>query len=341
MKMARLKNIWVCIAIMAFLACIANAHVEDSGIPQGIRQSSLHIKGYDFTLLSSKSHLAVNKENQFSMQIKDENGNIIRNSDVQGQILDSGFGKEIFYAAVIEEDGIYSFKWKPSFAGSYVVQYIIRDKEGVVLQPSFAIEVIDKKGVYSLYGSIAAAVAILAIGTYIALPRQKRHFRIAPIIYSLLIAGATVALGYSVSYYYGAGGEKGFVVCGDDGCDLAVHYHSQLEMGICGEEYNLPLEAGDLGKQHTHKEKDKLHFHALIKTDKSGTEILEPEKLRLGGLFEQLNIPFTKDCFADKCSGDLCNGRNGKLTVEVNGVPNEGASDYSWRDGDEIKIYFE
>ncbi len=119
-----------------------------------------------------------------------------------------------------------------------------------------------------------------------------------------------------------------------DDCPTAVHWHSQLNMNICGTPYHLPLEAGDLNKQHTHNATDKLHLHAMVKSPND-------EELELGNLFEQLNIKFNATCFADHCNGDLCpDGKPGALTMRVSNQSNQDFDNYLWRDGDIVSVQF-
>jgi len=330
------------IAVIALLSVMVFARVEEEAVlPAGTTQDSLHIKGYDVTFLRpEKFH--VNKDLQLAIEILDSEGKRAEGMDVQGQILDPEFGKEIFYAAVSEiAPARYAFTWKPSFAGDYFVQFVFRSVEDEILQPSFAVRVDDSRGRYAFIAGIIVAVLILAVGLYASLPWKGRKFRIKPLLTGIVLGVVFFGLGYSVSYFYQKGGERGFVICGPEGCELAAHWHSQLEMNVCGKPYHLPLELGDLNKQHTHKERDKLHFHATIKTDKTGTQLLEPEKLKVGELFAQLNIRFTKDCFTDYCNGDACaDGLPGTLRMMVNGVPNDQYADYVWKDGDKMSITF-
>lgn len=338
MRFMTSKTPFLCLLIVLF-AATSSAHLEES-IPEGTTSESLHIRGYDITFLRPEGKLAVNRDWQFIIDISDTAGQRAQGIDVQGQILDSKVGKEVFYAVVSEiQPGKYAFTWKPSFAGDYIAQFVFRSAEDEILQPSFAIRIDDPRGRYALVGSIIAGIVSLFVGVYAAWPRRRRKFHATSLLIGIGIAALLVVLGYSVSYFYQAGGERGFVVCGADGCELAVHWHSQLEMSTCGKPVHLPLEAGDLNKQHTHKERDRLHFHALIKTDETGTNLLEPEKLRVGDLFEQLNIRFTRDCFMDYCNGDACpDGKPGTLRMAVNGVPNNEFAEYVWRDGDVIRI---
>jgi hypothetical protein len=116
--------------------------------------------------------------------------------------------------------------------------------------------------------------------------------------------------------------------------ELAVHWHSHINITLCGTPYLLPPEAGDLNKQHTHGETGKLHLHAMVTPDTMD------EQLMLGNLFSQLNITFNNTCFEQYCNNDLCNGKPGMLSMIVNGEENAQFNTYSWKDNDTISITF-
>lgn len=301
------------------------------------------IPGFTFELIGSQT-LYVEENQEFEFKISTAEG-AYTGQEIQAAIHEPGTEVGILYLATEEViPGTYKFEWSPNFAGDYEIRYAFRNIEGTTVAPLYKLQVIDKRAVNATYGSLALAILIIGLSTALSFKKKGRKKKFVPktLIVGIIIGLAVYGLGYSLSQFYSEGGEKGFIVCGDEGCDLAIHIHSQLHMSVCGEEYNLGLEKGDLGRTHTHKERDYLHFHALIKTDITGTKILEPEKIYLGELFDQLNIPFTKTCFADKCNGDLCpNGQPGTLKVIVNGIPNEDFDEYVWNDDDEIEIRFD
>ncbi len=310
----------------------------DQGAPEGD-----HLVLYNYTIdFHRPDNLAANTEQHLSITIHSADGSLAEGLDLQGQIVDPATLRDIYYSEVYEEaPGIYAFRWKPSFAGDYYIQYIFRSADDTIIKPTFAIGIRDSRATYAWMIGIVLAVLSVAGGLYSAWPRNKKSFSYKSLLAGLAVAALAIWLAYSVASFYSIGGERGFVVCGDDGCDLAIHWHSQLHMDICGEPFHLPLEAGDLNRVHTHKELDYLHFHSLVKTDETGTTILEPEKLAIGRMFEQLGIPFTDKCFGDYCNGDTCpGGTQGTLTVTVNGVPTDAFADYSYKDGDDITITF-
>jgi len=300
------------------------------------------IEGFDISFLSPENFY-VNEEVTLNLEIKTIEGEKY-STPIQVAIHEPG--KEvanIYLLAKETEKGRYDFSWTPSFAGNYEIRYLFRNLEDDVVAPTYYIKVIDKRATNISYASIIFALIFLIYGIYSSIPKKKKDkFKISKLLTGIIIAAVIFGLGYSVSSFYNEGGEKGFTVCGPDGCDLAIHAHAELEMSVCGEEYDLGLEDGNLGQQHTHKEKNKLHFHSLIKSEKDTGKLLEPEKLFVGELFDQLEIQFTKECFGEYCNGDICpNGNAGELKMTVNGIPNEEYDEYVWNDGDTVKISFE
>lgn len=325
---------------LVVILCAVSVFAHVGEVPDTDEQQSIHIDGWDLTLLRSTP--AVGRESVYTLDVIGPEGTRRGGLEVQGLVLDDKAGSEVFVSGVEEQrPGQYTFTWTPSFAGDYIIQFIVRGKNDELLKPTFPITVADSRASYALgIGSFVAALAI-ALGVHFAVPHHKRKkFNAKPLIYGIIGGLAIFGLSYSVATFYTTGGERGFVVCGDAGCDLAVHWHAQLEMDMCGQTFNLPLEKGDLDKQHTHKERDRLHYHALIKTDEDKT-VLEPQKLRVGELFDTLGTRFTKECFGDYCGGDACpDGHKGNLNVLVNDIAKPEGPDYVWNDGDVIRITF-
>jgi len=302
---------------------------------------TMRLLGYQISVVRPEA-VYVNEAAEFAIQMDDPEGKFARGMDVQGQIIDPVTTNAIYYAAAEEPyPGEYSFKWTPSFAGDYYVKFIFRAEDDQIVKPTFAVNVEDKRAGYALMAGIIAGIICVLVGVFAAMPRKKKKFRIMSALAGIGVGVLFLFLGYLVAGFYEVGGERGVVVCGPEGCDLVLRWHSQLHMTICGEDYHLPLEAGDLNVLHTHKKLDQLHFHSLMKTDETGNEILEPEKLATGGLFKQWDIRFTDECFVDYCNGDSCpDGTTGKLSMTVNDVPKAEFGDYSYKDGDEIRITF-
>jgi hypothetical protein len=318
------------IMIFLMLAMLVIAHAPEE---HDADAEIMNLAGYEITILRPTT-TNVGDQLTFAIQV-DKDGSYVSNLEVQGQIIDPETNKDIYYAKAEETyDGEYTFSWQPGFAGDYYVQFVIRVDDGI--KPTFAITVEDPRGKMWLTGGIILAILALIIGIVSARKQKK----IIPAITAIGIGLLFVWLSYSVSYFYQAGGERGFVVCGDDGCDLAIHWHAQMYFDLCGQDYTLPLESGDLNNVHTHKEANYLHYHALIKTNEAGSEILEPEKLAIGNIFDFMGVEFTNECFNGYCNGQDCNGKPGTLKVIVNGQENSEFNNYWYKDGDEIEVIF-
>lgn len=329
------------LAPAATAQCPANGtsgcSLDYGATPQG---DQVTLQGYDITFQRPNT-LPVNTKLTLAITVT-KNGQPATGLDIQGQIIDPETTNELFFGEVTEPTpGTYQMTWKPGFAGDYYLQYIFRANNTAV-KPLFALPINDPRATYAFYALLALAIISAIIGIYASLTKKpKKNITWKPLLYGLGLAIILVFLGYSVKVFYESGGERGFVICGKEGCDIAIHWHSQLYMTVCGDDYHLPLEAGDLDRVHTHKERDYLHFHSLVKTDRTGENLLEPEKLYIGDVFDQLDIPFTSTCFADYCNGDTCpDGSTGELSMTVNGIPNQEFDEYTYQDGDEIHITF-
>jgi hypothetical protein len=101
------------------------------------------------------------------------------------------------------------------------------------------------------------------------------------------------------------------------------------------------LEKGDLSKQHTHKERNLIHWHDKLPYDRSTSTVLDWNPLKLGVFFEQMEMRFNSTCIGDRCNGDKCpSGNVGTLKMTVNGVDNAEFDQYVWKDQDKISIRF-
>jgi len=174
--------------------------------------------------------------------------------------------------------------------------------------------------------------------------KRKTGSPILKILTGIIILAAVGYLIYAGASYAGSETEQsGVVVCDADGvtCKISLHIHAQTYPSVCGERLRFPLETGALDRQHTHKERNYIHFHDAILYDINAQEIIETDRLKLGEFLDNMGVRFTSECLGDKCNGDLCGDTPGKLTMTVNGVPNTEFRDYVWKDGDEITITFE
>lgn len=174
--------------------------------------------------------------------------------------------------------------------------------------------------------------------------KRKGLHPIVKILITVVVLGVLAFFAYSVWVYESEAAEQhGIVVCNGDGseCKISLHIHADTELSVCGEKLRLPLETGPLDEAHTHKERNYLHFHDALLYDVQKQEILATQKLTLGEFFDNMDVRFTSTCLGDKCNDDLCGTTAGKLTMMVNGVPNQEFREYVWSDGDVITLTFE
>lgn len=161
---------------------------------------------------------------------------------------------------------------------------------------------------------------------------------IAAIIVGFLVVGL---LAFSVQHYYERTeetGEREFFCVGEE-CFVTMHIHTEIEFDLCGEGFDLGREEAALEEAHTHKENNKLHWHAPLPADPQTQEILDYSNLTLENTFASLGRTLNSTCFENWCTGNTCNGRASQLTIEVNGVELAVEKEkYIWKDGDKILI---
>ena len=159
----------------------------------------------------------------------------------------------------------------------------------------------------------------------------------------ILIIIIILGLSYSVFVYLKTGiREEGIVVCEAGKCFLAPgDIHVQIEIDVCGEQLNLPLDTGPTDGLNTHKERNLIHFEGTLEIDPLSKEIIDKTPLLLKTFFAVVEMRFTKECIADTCNNDVCNGKPGALKMWVNGEANNEFQSYGWKDDDSILIKFE
>lgn len=163
----------------------------------------------------------------------------------------------------------------------------------------------------------------------------------------LIVAG----LGYSLYVVLQTGTSAGIVTCPSEGnCVWSAHIHSFIPISICGAEYRLPIEVGNLNRPHTHEEKNIAHWHDTLPYDMTTQTITNTEPLTLGAFFDEIKIPFAKDRIADKKNGDSCDGtvckkapceESATVKMFINGKSSDLFRNYIWRDKDVIQIFFD
>ena len=198
---------------------------------------------------------------------------------------------------------------------------------------SAAEEIIQQKisqaGIIAIIAGALASIAIIAYGI-----SKKRHWH--KIILNVVVIAAIVLIGFSLYYFTTiASEEEGITVCEAGQCFWAAHIHTELRVNICGKDIELGLEKGALEATHTHKEKNRLHFHERLPVDPATREITDFTPLQLDTFLEAINLPLTPGCIGDTCN---CNGEPGQLSMTINGKTNTEFDKYIWKEGDIIEI---
>lgn len=111
--------------------------------------------------------------------------------------------------------------------------------------------------------------------------------------------------------------------------DDFVHIHSQLNIIIDGENMVVPAGIGLGGDAHqplhTHETDGIIHLEAYNPTS---------DYFKLGKFFEIWDKRLTSSCVFDYCTN------KGKLTMTVNGQPNNEFGDYVMKDGDKMILEY-
>ena len=115
-----------------------------------------------------------------------------------------------------------------------------------------------------------------------------------------------------------------------------IHWHADLELDLCGVKSQLPAPPTgmeNLGSAtfHTHEDR-KIHMEGSF---------YSPNDLKLGLFMDLVGVPFSSTQIASYKEGDSCpNGRPGKVSMTVNGLPSTALRDYVIHENDQIGILF-
>lgn len=159
-----------------------------------------------------------------------------------------------------------------------------------------------------------------------------------PVPVIILITVGVVILGliiYSVSVYKKSEeSTKGFFICNKENtiCELSEHIHADVHMTVCGQQVNFPKEKGRLDRQHTHKEKNKIHWHARIGVDPTTREPLDKTPLTIAAFLKEVDYTLPLSCPANQYP---------ILSVIVNGNTAQDRLQYVWKDGEQIVMTYE
>lgn len=179
--------------------------------------------------------------------------------------------------------------------------------------------------------------------------KQKKHIRIVrkkssrsktrwivPALIGIAICILIGFLAYSViSFKQSTYEAQGFITCdeGNTVCEESKHIHADIEVSICGKAIIFPKEKGNTDKQHTHKERNKIHWHARIPVDpQEYATYIDPSPRTLGAFMQQMELSIPATC------GSL---NRAQTRVEVNGATHNDGMSYVWQDGDIIHVIVE
>ena len=128
--------------------------------------------------------------------------------------------------------------------------------------------------------------------------------------------------------------QRGFITCNKENtiCEESKHIHADIEVSFCGKDIQFPKETDNTYKQHTHKERNKLHWHARISLDPETQTYIDATPRRLAAFFEQMNTPIPTSCPSNPTPS---------VSVKVNDKEETEAFDYIWQDGDRIHVIVE
>lgn len=157
-------------------------------------------------------------------------------------------------------------------------------------------------------------------------------FKITGAIVVLLIA---VGLWYSVTQYQSSDEEQtGFLVCNKENtiCENSQHIHADIDVQVCGKEIEFGKEKGRTDKQHTHKEKNKIHWHARMRVDPVTKQPLDPTLISVQSFLDQMAYSFPTSC---------PNNPSPTMKVTINNVQRPEGLQAHWVDGDKIHVIYQ
>lgn len=163
---------------------------------------------------------------------------------------------------------------------------------------------------------------------------KKSSNKILQILIGVVLLGIIGYLIYSVVVFEQSEQEKeGFFACNEDKtvCELSQHIHSDIDLTVCGEHIVFEKEKGRTDEQHTHKEKNLIHWHARLNVDPTTHEPLDPTRVQIQAFLDQMEYSLPQTC---------PDNPNPTLTVLINEKPSDMGLDYVWKDGDTITITY-
>ena len=151
---------------------------------------------------------------------------------------------------------------------------------------------------------------------------------------------AVIALVFGIFFISARNSSKGQIINGIP--QQPIHWHPALKIITNGEGQVIPANIGmsignnidnqisgmRMSPTHTHERDGTIHLE-------SNRPWQKPETLTLGYFFKVWGKNFTNNCIFEHC-----NNENKKLTMTVNGEPNNEFDKYMMKDNDKIVIEY-
>ncbi|MBI4080153.1 MAG: hypothetical protein HY430_00075 [Candidatus Levybacteria bacterium] len=164
--------------------------------------------------------------------------------------------------------------------------------------------------------------------------RAKKQSPVVKLIYVTVIIIIIALLGYSV-YAFKSSEEnyQEFFICNNENtvCESSKHVHADITMHVCGKNVFLPKDAGRLDHQHTHKEQNKIHWHARLRVDPKTRKPLDSSLLTTRAFLHEINYALPQSCMDNATPS---------LRVFVNGKEKAEGLEYIWTDNDQIIVEY-
>ncbi len=153
-------------------------------------------------------------------------------------------------------------------------------------------------------------------------------------VFGIIVVGVLGFLFYAAREYQKSEEDVvGFFVCNEEGtvCENSQHIHADIEMNVCGQDIVFEREKGRTDLQHTHKEKNYIHWHSVLRVDPQTRIPLDPKPLYLSSFLEQMDFTLPTTCPTNDSP---------VLEVLVNGTLSADGLESLWSDGDKISIQY-
>ena len=148
-------------------------------------------------------------------------------------------------------------------------------------------------------------------------------------VLGILAVGAYFLYSY-LTYEESDYDSKGFFICNQDKtiCENSQHIHANIVVKSCGKEVLFDKEKGRTDQQHTHKEVNRIHWHARERVNPDTRAPLNIYPRTIKAFFEQMEFKAPQNCGESKAT----------VQVKVNGQDNPQGLDYMWVDNDKLDV---